>query len=108
MKRNLLLTAAAILALGWAGEASACDGAASRDVVITFDGQRLTVTNTGREWVQVDFAAFGTTYNLQLAPGQSDTPRMQGLFNLPMNGYQSCVATPLSMAVSGVSTFPRR
>jgi hypothetical protein len=108
MTRNLLLTAATVLALAWARAASACDGAASHDVVITFDGQRFTVTNVGREWVQVDFAAFGTTYNLQLAPGQSDTPSTGGTFNLPMNGYQSCVATPLPVAVSGVSTFPRR
>ena len=75
--------------------AAACDGFAGRDIAVTFDGQKYTVTDTGREWVQVVFSAFGTTYNLQLAPGQSDSPRTPGMFSQPMYGYQSCVATPL-------------
>ena len=102
MKRILTTAAAVSIALlpAWAW---ACDGAAGRDVTITMDGQKVTVTNTGRAPVQVDFAAFGTNYNLQLAPGQSDSPRTPGLFNLPMQGYQSCVATPLPAATSGVS-----
>ena len=73
--------------------------------MITFDGQRFTVTNTGREWVQVDFGAFGATYNLQLGPGQSDIPRSPGMFTQPMFGYQSCIATPLPVASSGVTTL---
>jgi hypothetical protein len=83
---------------------SACDGIAGRDVAIAFDGRQYTVSNTGREWVQIVFTAFGTTYNLQLAPGQSDTPRSPGMFTQPMSGYQACVATPLPVA-SGVSAL---
>jgi hypothetical protein len=83
----------------------ACDGWAGRDIAVTFDGQKYTVTNMGREWLQVAFAAFGNTYNLQLAPGQSDSPRTSGMFGQPMYGYQSCVATPLPVAPSGVSAL---
>ena len=85
-------------ALAWA-----CDGTAGSDVAVTTDGQKVTVTNTGRAWVQVAFTAFGTNYSLQLAPGQSDSPRSPGMFSQPMLGYQSCVATPLPVASSGVS-----
>lgn len=73
---------------------------------MTFDGQKYTVTNLGRAQVQVAFTAFGMTYNLQLAPGQSDSPRTPGMFTQPMMGYQSCVATPLPVASSGVSALP--
>jgi len=83
--------------------ASACDGVGGRDVAVTMDSQKITVTNTGREWVLVTFGAFGNTYNFQLAPGQSDSPRSPGMFGQPMYGYQSCVATPLPVASSGVS-----
>ena len=102
MKRVLITTAAVSMAL-LPAYAWACDGLAGRDVAITMDGQKVTVTNTGRASVQVAFSAFGTNYNLQLAPGQSESPRTPGMFNLPMQGYQSCVATPLSAASSGVS-----
>jgi hypothetical protein len=97
----VFLALAALLcpALAWA-----CDGTAGRDIAVTTDGQKVTVTNAGRDWVQVVFAAFGTTYNLQLAPGQSDSPRTPGMFSQPMIGYQSCVATPLPVASTAVST----
>jgi hypothetical protein len=103
MTRVLTAVAAVLMLLGpaWAW---ACDGAAGRDVAITTDSQKVTVTNTGREWVQVAFAAFGTNYSLQLAPGQSDSPRSPGMFSQPMLGYQSCVATPLAVS-SGVSAL---
>ena len=94
-----IVTAAAL----YPALASACDGVAGRDIAVTTDGQKVTVTNTGRGWVQVAFTAFGTNYSLQLAPGQSDSPRTPGMFSLPMQGYQSCVATPLPVASSGES-----
>jgi hypothetical protein len=101
MKR-IDIGAVAAVTLFFPSLALACDGTAGRDVAVTFDGQKFTVTDTGREWLQVAFTAFGTTYNLQLGPGQSDTPRSPGIFSQPMNGYQSCVAT-LPIASSGVS-----
>jgi hypothetical protein len=103
--RSVLARAAVILALAWPACATACDGTAGRDVAITFDGQKYTVTDTGRQSVQVAFTAFGTTYNLQLAPGQSDTPRSPGMFSQPMAGYQSCVATPVAVVSPGVSAL---
>ena len=106
MKRVGILPIVAAALLAPAG-ASACDGTAGRDIAITFDGHQYTVTDTGRDWVQVAFSAFGSTYNLQLAPGQSDTPRSPGMFSQPMAGYQACVATPLPIASSGVSALRR-
>ena len=98
---NRLGTALTIAAAALAPAlAHACDGSAARDVAVAFDGQKFTVTNTGRAWLAVAFQAFGTTYNLELGPGQSDTPRSPGLFTRPMAGYQSCVATPLAVAPS--------
>jgi len=99
----LAIVAAAFLA---PAAASACDGIAGRDVAVAFDGRQYTVANTGREWVQVAFTAFGMTYNLQLGPGQAATPRSPGMFTQPMSGYQSCVATPIPVASSGVGTLP--
>lgn len=90
--------AAAALVLAWAAGAMACSGPAGRDVAIAFDGQKYTVTDTGRAWLQVALTAFGTTYNLQLAPGQSETPRSPGMFTQPMAGLQSCIATPIPAA----------
>ena len=101
MKRVRTAVAAVLMSLVPAC-AWACDGAAGRDVAVTTDSQKVTVTNTGHAWVQVAFAAFGTNYSLQLAPGQSDSPRSPGMFSQPMLGYQSCVATPLPVS-SGVS-----
>jgi len=103
MKR-VLTAVAAVLILLVPACAWACDGAAGHDIAVTTDGQKVTVTNTGRELVQVAFAAFGTNYSLQLAPGQSDSPRSPGMFSQPMLGYQSCVATPLPGS-SGVSAL---
>ena len=97
----------ALLALAWAADASACGGTAANDVSVAFDGQKFVVTNTGREWVQVDFGAYGATYNLQLAPGQSDIPRSPGVFTQPMYGYQSCTATPLPVSTTGVTSLRR-
>ena len=104
--RAFLPSAATMLVLVWCAAASACDGAGGRDVAVTYDGQKYTVSNTGRQSLQVAFTAFGNTYNLQLAPGQSETPRSSGIFSQPMYGYQSCVATPLPVAASGVSAMP--
>jgi hypothetical protein len=101
--KSVLAVAVVLVAGAWCASAAACDGSAGRDVAVAFDGQKYTVTDTGREWLQVAFTAYGATYNLQLAPGQSDTPRSPGMFTQPMYGYQSCVATPLPAAVSGVA-----
>jgi hypothetical protein len=63
-------------------------------VSVAFDGQKYAVTNIGRSSVQVTFTAFGNSYELQLAPGQTATPATSGLFQQPMSGYQSCYASP--------------
>lgn len=89
------LSAFAILALAWPYAAFACDGPAGRSVTVTYDGQKFTVTDMGRQAVNVEFTAYNNTYNLQLAPGQSDTPRTPGMLGQPMQGYQSCSATPV-------------
>ncbi|HLY07368.1 MAG TPA: hypothetical protein VKR31_16600 [Rhizomicrobium sp.] len=106
--KALLPGAVAIVVLAWAAEARACGGSAAHDVAVTFDGQKFTVTNTGKAWVQVDFGAFGATYNLQLGPGQSDIPRSPGVFTRPMLGYESCVATPMPASPASVGTLPVR
>lgn len=93
--RHLLLKALAVSALVWPGQAWSCGGPAGRSIATTTDGQKYTVTNMGRQSVNVVFQAFNTTYNLQLAPGQSASPRAPGMFGQPMAGYQSCVATPV-------------
>jgi len=103
--KSLGFGAIAVAAVLCPAVASACDGTAGRDIAVTTDGQKVTVTNTGRAWVQVAFTAFGTNYSLQLAPGQSDSPRTPGMFSQPMLGYQSCVATALPVASSGVSAL---
>lgn len=99
--KSVLGVVVVMIAGGWCAGAAACDGSAGRDVAVAFDGQKYTVTDTGREWLSVAFTAYGATYNLQLGPGQSDTPRSPGVFSQPMYGYQSCIATPLPVAVSG-------
>ena len=83
------------LALLCPGAAWSCDGAAGREVAVTFDGQKFTISNLGRQWLEIAFTAGTSTYNLQLAPGQSASPRSPGTFGQFMNGYQSCAATPL-------------
>ena len=106
--RSVILGAAATLALAWcADDASACAGPAANAISIAFDGQKFTVTNTSRQWVQVDFGAYGATYNLQLGPGQSEIPRSPGMFTRPMYGYDSCVATPMTVSQTGVATLQR-
>jgi hypothetical protein len=78
-----------------ASQAQACDGPAGASVAITYDGQKFTVTDIGRQSVNVAFTTANNSYNLQLAPGQSDSPRTSGMFGQPMSGYQSCTATPI-------------
>ena len=102
-----LFGAVAALALAWCADASACAGPAANEISISFDGQKFTVTNTGRNWVHVDFGAFGATYNLDLGPGQSDIPRSPGMFTQPMYGYESCIATPMPVSQTGVTTLRR-
>jgi hypothetical protein len=58
MKRVLI--AAAAVSVFIPAYALACDGTAGRDVAVTTDAQKVTVTNTGRGWVQVVFTAYGT------------------------------------------------
>jgi hypothetical protein len=84
-----------LIALAAPCSAWCCDGTAGRNVAVTFDGQKFTVSNVGRQWLQVTFTAANATYNLQLAPGQSATPRSPGAFGQFMAGYQSCAATPI-------------
>jgi hypothetical protein len=91
-----MLGAAAFLALLLPCQAWSCGGTAGRYIAMTFDGQKYTVTNVGRQTVSVAFTAYNTNYNLQLAPGQSASPRSPGMFSQPMSGYQSCVATPVT------------
>lgn len=76
-------------------EAEACDGPAGSSVAITYDGQKFTVTDVGRQSVNIVFTTANNTYNLQLAPGQSDSPGSSGMFGQPMSGYQACTATPV-------------
>jgi hypothetical protein len=61
-------------------------------VAISTDGQKVTVTDIGRQPVDVSFQAWGTNYDLQLAPGQSGTPINQGINQRYMSGYQTCYA----------------
>jgi hypothetical protein len=89
------IAGAAVLLLAMPCQTWACDGIAGRSVAVTFDGQKYTVSNTGHQWLQVTFTAWNNTYNLQLAPGQSASPRSPGTFGQFMSGYQSCAATPI-------------
>ncbi|HEY3639027.1 MAG TPA: hypothetical protein VGK90_12835 [Rhizomicrobium sp.] len=93
---RILPTIAIVSALAWSGAAWSCDGVAGRNVAVTFDGQKHTVSNVGRQWLQVTFTANNATYSLQLAPGQSASPRSPGTFGQYMSGYQSCAATPIN------------
>lgn len=89
------LGAAIILACLAPSAAWCCGGPAGQNVAITFDGQKYTVTNMGRQLITVVFTAYNATYNLELAPGQSSSPYSPGTFGNYMSGYQSCVATQL-------------
>ncbi len=90
------MAGAVLLALALPTAALCCDGTAGRSVAVTFDGQKFTVSNMGRQWLQIIFTAGNATYNLQLAPGQAASPRSPGIFGQYMSGYQSCAATPIS------------
>ena len=90
-----LFFALVISALAWPSVAAACDGPAGKSVAVTSDGEKFTVTNVGREALNVVFSAYDNTYTLTLQPGQSDTPRTSGMFTQPMRGYQSCSATAI-------------
>jgi hypothetical protein len=92
---RILGKSAIVLALLWPCAAWSCDGTAGRSVAVTADGQKITVSNMGRQWLQITFTAWNNTYNLQLAPGQSASPRSPGTFGQFMSGYQSCSATPV-------------
>lgn len=73
----------------------ACDGPAGASIAIAYDGQKFTVTDVGRQAVSVVFTTVNNSYTLTLQPGQSDSPRTTGIFSQPMQGYESCSATPL-------------
>ena len=90
---RLQLSGLAALMFAFPPAALACDGPAGRSVAVTYDGRKFTVTDMGRQTVNVTFTAYNISYNLQLAPGQSDTPRSPGMLGQPMQGYQSCSAT---------------
>jgi hypothetical protein len=94
MKRSNLaiLLATMIGAVAVPGGAWACDGPAGAAVAISYNGSTYTVTNISKVPLQVTFNAFGSTFTLSLAPGQSGVPQGGGLFNLPMHGYQTCIA----------------
>ena len=94
--KRRMLGAAAFLVLSLPCQAWSCGGTAGRSIAMTFDGQKYTITNMGRQTVSVAFTAYSTSYNLQLAPGQSASPRSPGTFGQFMTGYQSCVATPIA------------
>jgi hypothetical protein len=84
----------ALLLLAWPCQAMSCGGPAGGSVAMTYDGHKFTVTDVGRQSVNVVFTAYNMTYNLQLTPGQSASPRSPGMFGQSMSGYQSCFATP--------------
>lgn len=92
-KPILLVAAAAFSALAPCC-ARACGGPAGNTIAITGDGTKYTVTNVGRQLVTVIFTAWGKTYQLVLAPGQSGTPISPGPFGQFMRGYQSCTTVP--------------
>ena len=88
-----LLKAVAVCATAWPCQAWCCGGPAGRYVAISYSGQKYTVTNIGRSPVHVTFTAWSTTFDLQLAPGQSGSPYTPGMFGQSMSGYQSCYAS---------------
>jgi hypothetical protein len=92
-KANLnLFVAVALGAIAAPSAAWCCGGPAATSVAISTNGAGYTVTNTGRALLQITFVAWGKTYSLTLAPGQSGTPVSGGLFSTPMKGYESCEA----------------
>lgn len=79
---SLLVTAVglAILAVPASAAGPACDGNACGAVSVSFDGSQWTATNHSNRRVKVAFDALwaGTTFTLNLAPGQSDVPGLTG------------------------------
>ncbi len=94
MRRFVLILA--LSATPFAQAAWACDGPNGGSVAIANDGSKYTVTNVGRVPLQVTFSAYGTTYSLQLAPGQSGTPITSGVHQQYMTGYQTCYAASIA------------
>lgn len=94
MKRNLPAIVA-LLALAFPQAAWCCGGAAGSSVAITHDAQKITVSNVGRQWLDIRFTAWGANYALRLAPGQSASPRSPGMLGQFLQAYQTCIATPL-------------
>jgi hypothetical protein len=94
--KPILPAAAALFALALPQAAWCCGGEAGSAVAISYDGAKYMVSNIGRQWLEVVFTAWSTTYTLRLAPGQSASPFSPGMLGQPMHGYQSCVATPLT------------
>jgi hypothetical protein len=70
----------------------ACGGPVGSAIAITGDGTKYTVTNLARKPVTVTFTAWGQTFELKLAPGQSGTPIAPGFEGQTMRGYQTCYA----------------
>jgi hypothetical protein len=92
MLNRSLCAAVALCALAVPSAAWCCGGPAAASVAISTNGAGYTVTNIGRALLQITFVAWGKTYSLTLAPGQSGTPTSGGLFSSPMKGYESCEA----------------
>jgi hypothetical protein len=95
MKAATLGLAAIGMAI-WPVAAWSCGGPAGKSVAISFDGQKYTIANVGRQQIHVTFGAWNTNFALQLAPGQSGSPTTPGTFPQPMSGYQSCYAVAVS------------
>jgi len=76
----------------FANNALACGGPVGSMIAVTTDGTRYTVTNLGKKQVTVTFTAWGQTFQLILAPGQSGTPATSGPPSQLMRGYQTCYA----------------
>lgn len=91
MKSILLYVAASCAVMGPCS-ALACGGPVGSTIAITTDGTKYTVTNMGRKLAAVTFTAWGQTFQLLLAPGQSATPISPGPFGQFMHGYQTCYA----------------
>lgn len=89
----MLIAAALVSALALPHAGWCCGGQGGASIAVSYDGAKYTVSNMGRQWLDVVFTAWNTTYALRLAPGQSDSPRSPGMFGQFMKGYQSCVAT---------------
>jgi hypothetical protein len=87
-----LLRVFAACAAIWPCQALACGGPVGSTIAITTDGTKYMVTNLGRQFVTVYFTAWGQTFELKLAPGQSATPIGGGANGQYMRGYQTCYA----------------